>query len=146
MNEAIKKASEVINSRKDYIGGGMEGYAVISLINEEGYPTASTVTISKAEGINWLSFIAGTNDNKANRIRANSKACVCLASSKYNITLVGTAELITQPEIKKEHWQEVYSEAFGTDHNDPDSCIIKFTSKSYNIFFEEGMLEAKGEL
>jgi len=63
----------------------MEGYAVISLINEEGFPAASTVTISKADGINWLSFIAGTNDNKANRIRANSKACVCLASSKYNI-------------------------------------------------------------
>jgi hypothetical protein len=30
----------------------MEGYAALALIDENGYPTASTLTIAKADGIN----------------------------------------------------------------------------------------------
>ena len=66
--EIIRRASEVINSRTDYIGEGMEGYAVVSLINEDGYPTSATMTISKADGINWLTFLTDSNGPKAQRI------------------------------------------------------------------------------
>jgi len=42
MNEAvIKKAGEIIATKTNYVGGGMEGYAVLSLIDENGYPSAS---------------------------------------------------------------------------------------------------------
>jgi len=37
----IARASELINSRTDYIGDGMEGWAVLTLIDENGYPTSS---------------------------------------------------------------------------------------------------------
>ena len=63
--DVIKKASEVIASKANYVGGGMEGYAVPALIDEDGYPSASTLTIAKADGINWLTFATSPDSNKA---------------------------------------------------------------------------------
>jgi len=143
--EIIKKASEVIDSRKDYIGGGMEAYAVLTLIDDRGYPASSTISISKADGVNWLTFITGANDAKAQRVAKCDKACVCLASSDYNITLVGRAEIITDPAVKKEHWQSVFAEHVA-DHNNPDYAILRFKTESYNLYFASEELEAKGVL
>ena len=66
--EIIARAGEVIQAKANYIGGGMEGHCVLSLIDENGYPTASTVTISKADGIKWITFLDGVGSNKSNRI------------------------------------------------------------------------------
>jgi len=140
--EALKRANEVINSRKDYIGGGMEGYVVLSLINEDGYPTSSTVTISKANGVSWMTFIGAIGGNKSRRIAKNNKASVCLASSEYNITLVGTMEIITDLDVKKEHWQ---NNAYA-DWQNPQYCILRFNAESYNIYFASDDTEVKGVL
>ena len=144
--ELIKRASELINSKTDYIGGGMEGYAVLSLINENGYPTSSTMTISKADGINWITFLSDSNGSKAQRIAKSNKACVCLASSEYHISLVGTVEVITDTAVKKENWQEVVTNYYKTDWNDPEWAVLRFTTETYNLFFASDDTEAKGKL
>jgi len=143
--DVLTRASEIINSKRDFIGGGMEGYAVLSLINEHGYPTSSTITISKADGINWISFLGGTVSNKTTRIRNCSKASICLASSEYNITLVGTVEIITDPAAKKEHWQDIFAEHYG-DVNNPELCALRFTTESYNLYFSDNDIEVVGTL
>jgi len=143
--EIIKRAGDVINAKRDYIGGGMEGHVVLSLIDENGYPTSAAITLSKADGIKWLSFLGDTNSNKTKRIAKCNKACVCLASAEYNITLVGKAEVITDPAIKKEHWQDVFSQYHG-DWQDPECCAIRFTTESYNIYFASDDSVASGEL
>jgi len=51
--EIISRACEIIGTKTGGIGGGMEGHCVLALIDENGYPTASTLTISKANGIKW---------------------------------------------------------------------------------------------
>jgi general stress protein 26 len=145
-NEIIKRAGEVINSRTDFIGEGMEGYAVLSLIDENGYPASSTMTISKANGVNWITFLTGTNGAKARRIAKCNKACVCLASAEYHISLTGTAEIITDIDVKKENWQEVVTNYYKTDWNNPDWCVLKFTAEHYNLFFASDDTEAKGSL
>ena len=145
-NEIIKRASDVINSRTDFIGDGMEGYAVLSLIDENGYPTSSTMTISKADGVNWITFFSDTNGTKAKRIAKNNKACVCLAASEYHISLVGTVEIITDIDVKKEQWQEVITNYYKTDWNNPEWCILKFNTEHYNLFFAADDTEAKGNL
>jgi len=144
--EILKRASELINSKTDYIGDGMEGYAVLSLIDENGYPTSSTMTISKADGVNWISFLADTNGTKSQRIAKSNKACVCLASSEYHVSLVGTVEIITDPAIKKEHWQQVVINHYKSDWNDPEWCVLKFNAECYNLFFADNDSEGKGEL
>lgn len=139
-------ASEVINSKVDYIGDGMGGYAVLSLIDENGYPTSSTMTISKADGVNWLSFLTDLDGTKAQRIAKCNKACVCLASSEYHISLTGTMEIITDPAIKKEHWQEQIIKYHKADWNNPSWCVLKFNAEHYNLYFASGDIDAKGNL
>lgn len=50
-SQAVLKATELINSKVDYIGDGMEGFVAINLIDDAGFPTSGATTISKADGI-----------------------------------------------------------------------------------------------
>jgi len=138
MNQkVITRAEELIMSKTGYIGDGMEGYCALALIDENGYPSASTLTISKAGGIKWLTFLSGLGSNKAKRISKCNRGSVVINSSKYNITLVGTLEILTNPETKNEMWQEPLGARF-SGPDDPEYCVIRFTTERYNIFFDDG--------
>ena len=143
MNQAvIATAAEIIQDEAKKEQGG--GFCTLALIDENGYPTASTVSISKANSIKELTFCAGLSGNKAKRIQKCNRASVCFNSSNYNITLVGTVEILTDPEAKKESWYT------GCEHHwsgidDPDFCVLRFTTERYNLFvgpedFAEGIL------
>jgi len=143
----IKKAEETIASKSNYVGGGMEGYAVLALINENGYPTASALTIAKSDGINWLTFATSPDSNKALRVGKNNRASVCIASSEYNISLVGTVEIITDTSIKKDSWCELMDNgAHWSGYDDPNFCVLHFNTESYNLFFADDGSVAVGTL
>jgi general stress protein 26 len=76
----------------------------LALFDADGYPTVSTITPAKADGINWVTFDTGLGSNKANRIKKCDRASVCFNSSSplYNITLVGTIEILTDEKTKQE--------------------------------------------
>ncbi|MDR2957741.1 MAG: pyridoxamine 5'-phosphate oxidase family protein [Coriobacteriales bacterium] len=141
--EIIDRAAGIIQSKTGGIGGGMEGYAVLALFDEYDYPTASTLTISKAEGIKWMTFLTGLESNKAKRIGKCNRGSVCLASTEYNITLVGTLEVLTGPEVKREHWYDAMG-AMVSGPEDPVFCVLRFTTERYNLFFADNGTEAKG--
>ena len=69
---------------------------------------------------------------------------MCINSPKFNITLVGTLEIMTDPEIKKEMWQEPLGDIY-SGPDDPEYCVIRFTTERYNIFFDDGE-SAEGKL
>ena len=133
--EIIAKAEEIIRGRTGYIGGGMEGYAALSLIDEHGYPTSSTLTIAQAEGIKWITFCTSFSENKVKRIKQCNCAGVCINSSEFNITLVGTIEVLTDPEVKKAHWLPIMDDgAHWSGPDDPEFCVLRFTTQRYNLF------------
>jgi len=145
--EIIKRASELIDSMTEYKLGGMEGYAALSLIDENGYPSATTFCITKADGINWLTFNTATDRPYAERIGKNNKACVCINSSAYTINLVGVVETCTDMETKKENWLPIMD---GMTHwsgvDDPTLLILRFTTKRYTITFADDGSYATGNL
>jgi len=143
--EIIKKAEEVIASKANYVGGGMEGYAVLALIDESGSPTASALTIAKADGIKWLTFATSPDSNKAARIAKCNRASVCIASSEYNITLVGSVEIVTDAEMKKATWFEPMS-CMWSGPDDPNFYVLRFNTERYNLFFADDDSEATGTL
>jgi general stress protein 26 len=130
-----KIITEAENIVANLAGKMSEGFCALALIDENGYPSASTVSISKADGIKWITFCVGIGDNKAKRIRQCNRASVCINSSDYNITLVGTAEILTDPKIKEEMWyagcEEIWSGA-----DDPDYCVLRFVTERYSLFVE----------
>jgi len=136
--EVIKRAEELINSMTEYKLGGMEGYAALSLIDDKGYPSATTFCITRADGIKWLTFNTATDRPYAERIRKNNKACVCINSNEYTINLVGTVEVLTDIESKKENWLDFFNDGMhwsGVD--DPQLLIIRFTTERYTIQFAD---------
>lgn len=138
--EVITRAGEII-ARKT--GGGNEGYCVLALIDKDGYPTASTICASKAEGISWVTFCTGLGSNKSHRIKQCNLASVCFNGIDHNITLVGTIEILTGPDIKKEMWYKGLEENF-EGPEDPNYCVLRFKTERYNLFVD--WKEAKGTL
>jgi general stress protein 26 len=129
--EIIDKAGKIVGENI-----GETGYCVLSLIDEDGYPTGSTITPSKSDGIKQITFVTGLSANSAKRAAKCNRAGVCFnTGGAYNITLVGTIEVLTSPEVKREMWYEGLEEHFnGAD--DPNLCVLRFTTKRYSLFVD----------
>ena len=138
--EVIARAAEIIKSET---AEWRDGTCTLALIDENGYPTASTMSIFKAEGINRLTFATSLDSNKAKRIAGCNRASVCVNSHNYNITLVGTIEVLTDPQVKKDNWHPFCGE-FWTGPDDPNYCVLIFTTERYNLYVCEQ--EAAGTL
>lgn len=136
--EIIARAGEIIEKNT-----GEASYCVLALIDSEGYPSASTISASKADGINWITFCTGISGTRPARINNCNRASVCFNGSDYNITLVGTMEVLTDSEIKKEMWYDGLSNHF-TGPEDSSYCVLRFKTKRYNLLVD--WKEARGRL
>lgn len=142
--KSIERAEEIIKNKTAAINMGAG--VTLSLLDHEGYPTTSTVSISKADGIRQITFGVALDSNKAVRVKENGRACVCIADDDfeggayYNITLVGDIEIITDAKIKKDMWYQGLEEHFDNGVDDVNYCVLKFTTKRYNLWvdLEEG--------
>ena len=146
--EAVTKVSDFINKRVDYTPHGvpgMDGYVILTLIDENGYPTSSAITISKADGLNWMTFLTSLDSSKAKRIAKNNKASVSHASNNHSINLVGTIEVLTDLASKKAHMQPLFEENHGKAE-DENTCVLKFVTQRYSINFFEEEIFAEGEV
>jgi len=140
-NKAITKAEEIIKSKTAEVNMGVG--VTLSLLDYYGYPTTSTLSISQADGIRQITFAGQLSSNKAKRAKECSRASVCVfddnyeGGSYYNITLVGDIEVLTDPELKKATWYEGLEAHFpngGVD--DPDYCVLRFTTKRYSLWVD----------
>ena len=136
MNEVVKRAEEII--LQNCVNG--EAYiaqnCILALIDLEGYPTTSVITPSKADGIKTIYFCTGLGGNKPERIANCTKASVCFGTGEHNISLVGEIEVITDSEIKEEMWYAGLENHFTEGHTDPNYCVLKFTTKRYNLLVD----------
>jgi len=141
--KVIAKAEEIIKSKTaaENMGVGV----TLSLLDSEGYPTTSTLSISNADGIRQITFAAQLDSNKVKRAKEDSRASICIfdddyeAGSYYNITLVGDIEIVTDAETKKETWYPGLEEHYpngGLD--DPNYCVLRFNTKRYNLWVDIG--------
>jgi general stress protein 26 len=136
--EIIAKAGEIVGKNT-----GETSYCVLALLDPDGYPTASTISASKTQGIQWITFCTGLDTPKTRRIVNCNRASVCFNSPDYNITLVGTMEVITDPEVKKEMWYGGLASHF-SGPEDPNYCVLRFTTKRYSLLVD--WKEARGDL
>ena len=147
--KAITKAEAIIKSKTaaENMGVGV----ALSLLDQEGYPTTSTLSIAKADGIRQLTFGVALDSNKAKRAKANPRASVCIfdddfeKGAYYNITLVGEIEILTDEATKKANWYEGLENHFPNGGiNDPNYCVLKFATKRYKLWVEMDEGETTG--
>jgi len=137
-NEIIKRAGEIIAQRT-----GSSGHCVLALLDETGGPTASTISPAKAQGIEWITFCTGLAGNSAKRAKACPHACVCFSTGEYNISLVGTIEVLTDAATKQEMWYAGLENHF-SGPDDPNFCVLRFRTERYNLLVD--WQEARGTL
>lgn len=143
--EIIARAEEIV--AQNLAQGSYQGQnCILALTTLKGYPTASVITPSKADGIKWITFCTGLSSYKAQRIEKSNHASVCFGTSDYSITLVGEIEIITDADIKKEMWYEGLENHF-TGSDDPNYCVLKFRTLWYNLLVDwkaaSGQLQKK---
>jgi len=130
----IAKAAEIIKENSMQGAAGF-GICTLSLIDENGFPTASIVSPSKSEGINWITFGTMLDENRAKRAAKCNRASVCFGTAEYCINLVGDIEIITDADVKRDMWYDGLSHHF-TGPDDPNYCVLKFTTKRYKLFID----------
>ena len=113
------------------------------VIDENGYPSVSTVSLVKPKNINELHFTTTLCSNKVKRLKKNNKAsiCVCMNDGSKNITLVGEAEILCDQETKNEYWQDWFIEVYPGGKTDPNYCVIKFTTKRGSLWIDDEQTE-----
>jgi general stress protein 26 len=124
----IEKAEEIISNKN------LD--CVLALIDLDGFPTASSITVLKNDGLKWLTFSSFYGNNKTNRIEKCNRASVCFISNNpilYNITLVGKIEVVMDLQTKKEMWIDDLLKTHFNGYDDPKYCVLKFTTERYNL-------------
>ena len=119
-NELVSKAAAVMNAAET---------AVIALVDENGFPRACAISCLKTEGIKHAWFATGLSSGKVRCIRLNNKTGLCCYDQNNNLTLMGTVEILTEPEIKKEMWADWLINYFPGGVTDPEYCILRFSAE-----------------
>lgn len=135
----IKRAGEVIKER---INDSAQNFCTLALIDKDGYPYTTTISIKKADGIKWLILTTGKSA-KTDMIELCNKASICVNAAEYHISLTGTIELLTDPESKKEFWNDNMNEYY-SGWDDPNYCVLKLTTERYSLLVD--WQEARGNI
>lgn len=140
----IKKAADIIP--RHTVHGGLSDKILVcalGMLDLDGAPTVAAITTARSEGIEWLTFATGITSNKVKRLALSNRASVCFLSETYNISLVGTLEVLTDPTTKRETWYDALAHHF-SGPDDPNYCVLKFTTAHYNLLID--WQEIRGKL
>ncbi len=121
-----EKASAIIDSHRD---------CVLALIEPDGYPVSSIVTVAQHEELRWFTFGTGLESSRAHRIRHCNHASACFTDGNSCITLIGDMEILTDLEAKKAAWYEGLANHF-TGPEDPNFCVLKLHVRRANLFVD----------
>ncbi|GHV06984.1 hypothetical protein FACS1894217_06800 [Clostridia bacterium] len=147
MNEKTIASAEKILAHRQRLDHGYLECCVLAQLDDDGYPTVATISPAKIDGIRRIFFASGTGSSWTKRAEKCNRASVCFNSEEkqYNITLVGEIEILTDVNTKSEVWFDAMK-AYFSDPDDPNFCILQFTTRRYSIMLNEQDGSARGTL
>ncbi len=128
-------------------GKMLEGINEIMLasVNEEGYPRVCVLAKTKADGVNKIWSSTGLNSVKVNHFNKNPKSSVCFYKGGDSVTLTGKVTVRTDPEIKKEMWLDWFINHFPGGIEDPNYCILEFSTEEATLYIDQEFVTLKKE-
>lgn len=103
--------------------------ATIALLDDRGFPRASTISSLKTDGIKHAWFATGVNSGKVRCLRCCNKASLCYSDGSNNVTLIGTVDILSDSSIKRQMWLDWFIKHFPGGVDDPNYCILQFTTQ-----------------
>lgn len=136
---SLRKTEQIVNGSTMHtvVESGLGADWIMSLTDEDGYPAASMITASRADGFKWIAFCLGLGWNKPTRAEKDPRSCVYLfdRESFSGISLTGKIEVITDSEVKKQMWYDALGD-FWSGFDDEKWYVLMFKPERYNIFID----------
>jgi general stress protein 26 len=90
-------------------------------------------------------MLTGHSSDKMEQIRANSKVSVyfCNSAELHTFLLIGNAEEIDDPDLKKRIWQDEWKMHWPGGPEDPEFIILKLLPDGAKGWYKEGAFELK---
>ena len=138
MNEQIIARAEEFLSNREILENGCGECCVLAQIDPDGFPTAASISPVKIDGIKRVYFCSFQGSNWVKRAQNCSYASICFNSQEkhYNITLVGTMNILTDIKTKTEMWYKGL-EGYFKGPEDDDFCVLEFVTLRYSLKLSE---------
>lgn len=118
--QLIVRAEEIIKA---------SATATIALVDDRGYPRASSISSIKTDGMKTAYFSTGLQSGKVRCLQNSNKASLCYRDGSNNVTLIGSIEVLTDEFSKREMWLDWFINHFPGGVDDPNYCILRFTTE-----------------
>lgn len=105
-------------------------------ITPEGYPRPVPMSKIKAEGLSTIWLSTGNSSSKTKDFRKNPKAGISYYLGGDSVALTGNVEVITDPAIKQQFWQEWFIAHFPGGVADPEYILLKFNAEQATYWIE----------
>lgn len=137
------KLQELLKKTNDVLAVSENGY--VGYLKSDGYPSVATRSFCSAPNLVHSYISTGTNGNLAKAIANNNKMSICVQSEGNNITMIGTAHIITDMKVKEAMWVDWFINHFPGGFQDPNFCLIEFKTERISLWVAGQSLEAKME-
>jgi general stress protein 26 len=111
--------------------------SIISSIDENGFPNTKAMLPPRIRnGLKEFYFTTNTSSMRVEQYLASQKACIYFYDAKkyQGIMLVGLMEVLKDEKSRKMIWKPGDEMYYPLGVNDPDYCVLKFTSQSGRIY------------
>ncbi len=107
--------------------------AFIGSVDEEGFPNIKAVFVPRKIEGRCFYFSCNTSAMRTGQYQKNPKASLYFYNRgrfRYEgIMLIGTMEVLQDPQIKEELWEKGDTVYYKQGVMDPDYCVLKFTAE-----------------
>ena len=103
---------------------------VLGTIDAEGYPNMRAMIKMENEGLKTIWFSTNTSSRKIGQLKSNPRASVYFIDFEkwMGLMLVGTVEILQDPQSRKRLWREGYERYYPQGVEDPDYTVLRFTT------------------
>lgn len=114
--------------------------AVVTSIDEEGFPNARMMFARVKEGVRIHYFSTNISSHHTPQFMANPKACVYYFNTRHfkGLTLMGTMEVCTDLETRQKLWCSGDERYYPNGVEDEDYCVLKFTVEQGRYYYGMG--------
>ena len=105
--------------------------AFIGSLDTEGFPNMKAMLKPrKREGLQTFYFTSNISSMRASQYLKDNRSCIYFCDHRFfrGVMLKGTMEVLTDAVHKEMIWQDGDTMYYKEGVNDPDYCVLKFTS------------------
>ena len=105
--------------------------AMLGTNGPDGYPHIRAMIKMETEDLKTIWFTTNTPSPKIAQLKQNPKACVYFVDfdNWMGLTLIGTVEILQDPESKQRLWRDGFEKYYPQGVNDPDYSVLRFTTQ-----------------